>query len=75
MGALAVMGRAGDTKVIWDASNPDEVAAAKKTFDDLRAKGFLAYRVKAMGAKGDQIFTFDPEAEKIILAPPLRGGR
>ena len=75
MGELAVMGRQGDTKVIWDASNADEVAAARKTFDELRGKGFLAFSVKAMGGKGEQIFKFDPEAEKIILAPPMRGGR
>jgi hypothetical protein len=75
MGTLATMGCSGDTKVIWDADNADEVAAAQRTFDDLKKKGFLAFAVTgAKGAKGDQIREFDPEAERIIMAPPMQGG-
>ncbi len=74
-GTLHVMNGTGDTRVIWSADNADEVAAARKTFDDLRKKGFLAFSVKRSGDKGEQITTFDPDAEKIILAPPMRGGR
>lgn len=75
MGELAVMNQKGDTKIIWDPKVKDEVNAAMKTFDNLRAKGYLAYRVKIESAdKGEQIFVFDPNAEKLILAPPMRGG-
>lgn len=74
MGELSVLGRAGDTKVIWSRDNADEVANARRTFDDLRAKGFLAFRVKDDAGKGEQIHSFDPHAERLILAPPMRGG-
>lgn len=74
MGELRVMGREGDVKVIWDRNNPDEVATAKASFDELRGKGHLAYKVRAKGEKGEMIRTFDPNAEKIILAPPMAGG-
>lgn len=75
MGELAIMDREqGDLKVIWNPANADEVAAAKAQFDSLTGKGFLAYKVAAEGGKGQQIRTFDPSAEKIILAPALRGG-
>lgn len=66
--------RGGDTKLIWSADNPDEVENARKTFDSLKKKGFAAFAVKAGGEKGEQIKTFDPEAEKIIMALPMRGG-
>jgi len=74
MGQLRAMGTAGDLKVIWDPDNEDEVAAAQQTFDDLRAKGFNAYRVRRRGEAGDVVKEFDPEAEKLILAPPMAGG-
>lgn len=75
MGEMAVMDRqAGDLKVIWDADNEDEVQAAREQFDSLTAKGYMAYAVGGRGRKGEQIRTFDPDAEKIILAPAMRGG-
>ena len=76
MGELSVMGRRGDTKIIWDPGNEDEVANARRTFDDLVGrKRFLAFRVAARGSKGEQIREFDPDAEKLIIAPPMAGGR
>lgn len=74
MGEMATMGRQGDTKMTWDANNPDEVDAARKTFKELRAKGYLAYSVKKDGDKDVQITEFDPHAQKIIMAMPMRGG-
>lgn len=75
MGVMAVMdATAGDVKVIWDPENEDEVAAVQQQFDELRAKGFLAYRVAERGRKGVQLREFDPNAESLILAPPLVGG-
>ncbi len=74
MPEMAVMSERGDTKLLWNPQNTDEVANAKRTFDDLRAKGYLAYTVTANGDKGEVIREFNANAEKIILAPPLRGG-
>jgi hypothetical protein len=34
----------------------------------------VAFRVGEGGRKGEQIRAFDPEAEKLILAPPMAGG-
>lgn len=74
IGQLRVMGMQGDTKIIWDSEVPAEVEAAKKTFDELRAKHYSAYAVKKSGDKGNVIDKFDPDAEKIILAPQMSGG-
>lgn len=74
MGELATMDQTGDTKVIWSADNADEIANARRMFTDLRAKGFVGYSVKKNGEKNEIIHTFDPEAERIIMAPPMVGG-
>lgn len=74
MGRLAIMGPEGDTKLIWDSDNEEEVANARRTFDDLRRKGYAAYSVKRSGKKGKVITEFDPDAEKIILIPRVVGG-
>ena len=72
--AMHVLGRSGDVKTMWDAENAEEVKAAKSQFDSLRAKGYLAFRTKKDGGKGEQITAFDPHAERIILAPAMQGG-
>jgi tRNA U38,U39,U40 pseudouridine synthase TruA len=72
---MRLMGAAGDTKIIWNPDNSDEVDAAKKTFDDLVGnKRFCAFKVSADGKKGEQIREFDKDAEKLIIAPPMAGG-
>lgn len=74
-GVMAVMDATGDTKTIWDRTKPDEVAAARSVFDSLKAKGYTAYRVKGSdGSKGEIMHRFDPEAERVIMVPPMVGG-
>jgi hypothetical protein len=74
MSELRIMGSQGDLKVTWSVDDPNEVEMARKQFSELRAKGFLAFRVDKQEDKGEQITEFDPAAEKIILAPQIRGG-
>ncbi len=71
---MSIMGREGDVKQIWNKSNSDEVDHARKTFDDLKGKGFRAYRVTGDGGKGEPMSEFDPNAEKMILCPPMQAG-
>lgn len=74
MGTLHVMDRQGDTKLMWDRKNTDEVAAARRTFEDLKKKGFSAYAVKGSGDKGVALTRFDAAEERIIMSPPMAGG-
>ena len=74
MGELRELSPSGDTKVIWDSNQKAEVKIAKNAFNKLRAKGYFAYKVKSDGDKGVVIDEFDPEAERIIMALPMRGG-
>jgi hypothetical protein len=71
---LIELNRTGDTKLIWDPDKAAEVDAARAMFDSLKKKNYLAYRVDRKGEKGEVIKEFDPNAEKIILAPQMVGG-
>jgi hypothetical protein len=71
---MHVLDREGDTKIIWDSDNSDEVANARRSFDELRGKGFTAYRVDDKGDRSAIIREFDPTAEKLILRPAMAGG-
>jgi hypothetical protein len=73
-GTMEVLDHTGDTKLIWDSERKEEVKNAKRTFDDLRKKGYIAHSVKKKGGKGKVITEFDSEAERLILTPPLAGG-
>ena len=74
MGELRILGRGGDTKVIWDPENDDEIEAAEEQFDNLIDKGFRAFKVKKDGEAGRATKKFDPSAGRIILMPPIVGG-
>lgn len=71
---LVILDQTGDTKMIWDAEKPDEVAHARDTFEKFKKKGYAAYRVNKKGDQGEVLREFDPEAEKMILAPQMVGG-
>ena len=75
-GIMHHVNETGDVKILWDAENEDEVAAARAAFDELTGKkGFAAFTVKGRrGDKGDKIDAFDPAAERIILVPQIVGG-
>ena len=71
---LTVLDFNGESKHQWNPDNPDEVAAIRTLYNELKKKGFLAFSVNRKGDRGEQIREFDPEAGHIILAPPQKGG-
>ncbi len=75
MSVMEVMDpKAGDTKIIWDPANTDEVESARRSFEELRGKGFTAYRVTEDGKTDAVIRTFEPDAARVILKPAYAGG-
>lgn len=73
-GSLCVLDETGDTRMQWDRNNPEEVAKAEARFKELKAKGFMAYKVNKKGEAGEVITAFDPSAERIILHSQMIGG-
>lgn len=76
MGAreMDILDTTGHTKTTWDSDNEAEVTAARASFDALTKKNYKAFRVKKDGSEGEPMKTFDPDAEKMILTPPIVGG-
>ena len=64
----------GDLKITWDTEDDDQVELARKNFDAAKKKKMVAYEVKKDGSKGKILHRFEPDAEAIIMAPPLVGG-
>ena len=62
----------GDLKLTWNKDNAEEIALVERTFKEYITKGWLA--IGELAGKKMQIFTFDPELEKITLSPILVGG-
>lgn len=75
LSAVGVLGKDGDTKVIWDKNKPAEVEAAREMFDSLRKKNYLAFRVTdEKGTQGEQIREFDPKVERMVMTPQMQAG-
>ena len=74
MAVIEAMDQTGDTKTIWDKDNPDEVENARATFDRLKDSGHVAYSVDKEGEPDSIIHEFDPDAERLIMRPPMVGG-
>jgi len=71
---MATMNSSGDLKTMWNSDKTAEVEVARAQFQSMKAKGYMAYRINREGDKGEVMDKFDPEAETVILAPPLQGG-
>jgi len=76
VGEFSILGRKGDTRVIWDRNNTDEVEAARRQFNFLvKEKKAAAFEVLKGGEKGTKrYYEFDPNAEKMIIVPQMGGG-
>ena len=73
-GTLNILDDTGDSRIQWDKNNPEQVAAARARFDELKAKGYLAYRVDANARQGEVLNQFDPDAQRIVLHSRMVGG-
>jgi hypothetical protein len=62
----------GALRLTWESDNEAEIAFAEKTFKEYLRKGWVA--ISETSGEKKQIFTFNPNLEKIILAPIYVGG-
>lgn len=70
---LRVLDQTGDTATVYDPTNVEDVEAVRKTFDEMKALGYLSYKVGEQGEGDEVIRTFDPDAD-IVMSPQLIGG-
>ena len=72
---MCVLGKEGDTKLLWNKKNKDEVENARRTFDKfVKEKRFVAFSISKMGRKSKKVTEFDPNIQKLIFVPPIAGG-
>jgi hypothetical protein len=65
----------GDIPIMWNKDDADEVAVARRAFDDARKAGFIVYRAEGKdGSRGEVITRFDPKAERLIMVKQHKGG-
>lgn len=65
----------GDVPIMWNKDNTDEVAIARKAFDDARKAGFIIYRAEGKdGHRGEVVKRFDPADERLIMVRQHVGG-
>lgn len=75
-GVLCIMDTTGDTRIMWDPNNRDEIAAAEAAFNEAQKRGMVGYKVDPTSGEktAEVVKKFDKKAGKIIMAPALRGG-
>lgn len=71
---MHVMDPTGHTTVGWDPEVEAEVESARATFTRMTGRGYQAFHVSEGGGKSERMTEFDPDAEKMLLIPQLRGG-
>lgn len=82
LGELKVIGKSptvmvgdeinGGLNLTWRLDNLEEITLAERTFQEYINKGWLA--IGESNGEKHQIFTFNPELEKIVLTPLVIGG-
>lgn len=73
---LHIPDHTGDTRIMWDPRNPDEVATAKAAFKAAQKQGMTAFAVNTDGSanEGEIIREFNKDTGKIIMVKQLQGG-
>lgn len=74
-GVIETPDKTGDTKIMWDRRNPDEVAMARAAFDTAMTRRAMVYKAEGKeGTRGEQIREFDETAERLVVVPQIVGG-
>ena len=75
---LEVLDTTGHTTRKWDTANKAEMEIVQRIFSDLTTKGYKAFSINQgagnIAAKSEPRKTFDAEAEKMLLVPPIQAG-
>jgi hypothetical protein len=78
----------GDERLVWDASDPDQVKEALQIFDGYMDKGYLAFLIDDQGRQGEMINSTDwkrkdvrqreeilfQEPQEVHAVAPVQGG-
>jgi len=68
-GEMSVMDSSGHKQLTWSTDQPDEIAMAKKTFDQLIGDGYFAFASEKKMETKHLISKFNPAMEEVIMVP------
>lgn len=71
---MSIMDPTGHTTHGWDPCVEAEVDEARAMFTRMTDKGYRAFHVTDDGEQARPMRDFDPDAEKMLLIPQLKGG-
>jgi hypothetical protein len=67
LGVMRVLDENGDSRIVWDRRDKNQVKEAFSKFKDFCVKGYRAYVVRSDGSKGSRLDEFDPLLEEIMV--------
>jgi len=70
---IIVLSSKGDDVLEFKPDNAAAVNEAQALFDRLRSQKYAAFKVDG-ATQGEQIRSFDPNAETILMTPPIVAG-
>ena len=74
IGCFAQMGSEGDIKYTWNPKNPEEVQAARDHFNDLKARGYLIFKIQRRKnfrpRASDRVESFQPNQKGLVFRAP-----
>jgi hypothetical protein len=73
MHELQILGREGHRSKTWDVDVKEQVDEAQEEFARCLLNSYAAFEM-GEGQKGSIIRDFNPDAERILLVPPMKGG-
>ena len=60
----------GDKRIVWDCRDLEQIAEAKRMFDEAIQQGLVPYKVGVDGRATSEVMDeFDPEAEEVMFLP------
>lgn len=65
--AMRILDETGDRRLIWNASDPDQVKECVALFDEYIAKGWRCYSIDANGNTRRRIHRFDIDREEVFF--------
>lgn len=74
VGEMSIMDASGHKELKWNTGNPEEIAAAKATFDRLVERGYTAFGSEKKAESKHAMKTFDPTMEEVVMVPRTVGG-
>lgn len=64
---LRILDDSGDSRIVWNRRNEQEIREARQKFEEHIRKGYRAYVTRSDGSKGRRIEDFDSLLEEIVL--------